>query len=60
MAPNTPTALYITFTAAVDKVSTDRVIATLIDALSKGMRQVHLMISTTGGAIMSGMTLFNL
>jgi len=51
--------LYIAFTAGVDKPSTDRVIAALIDALGKGTCEVHLMISTTGGGIMNGMTLFN-
>jgi ATP-dependent protease ClpP protease subunit len=60
MAPTSPAPpLYIAFTAGVDKASTDRVIATLIDALSKGTREAHLMISTTGGGIMNGMTLFN-
>jgi len=51
--------LCITFTAGVDQGTADRLIATVIGAFDAGVRDFHLMISTTGGGVMNGITVFN-
>jgi ATP-dependent protease ClpP protease subunit len=51
--------LFIWFSAIVDQHSTDTLMNALVAAFNQGVRDVHLLISTAGGAIMNGMTLFN-
>jgi ATP-dependent protease ClpP protease subunit len=54
-----PKPLFIWFSAAIDQNSTDTLMNALVQAYNQGIREVHLLISTSGGAIMNGMTLFN-
>jgi ATP-dependent protease ClpP protease subunit len=51
--------LYVTFTAGIDQNSCDALINTMTGALSQGAKEVHLLLSTSGGGIMQGMTIFN-
>src|SRR5258708_14707985 len=55
----TPQPLYIWFSAPIDQVSADTLMSALVNAYTQGIRDVHLLISTSGGGIMNGMTLFN-
>jgi ATP-dependent protease ClpP protease subunit len=43
----------------VDQRSTDLLINALTNSFTQGVREVHLLLSTVGGGIMNGMTLFN-
>jgi ATP-dependent protease ClpP protease subunit len=54
-----PKPLFIWFSAPVDQGTTDTLMNALVNAYTQGIREVHLLISTSGGAIMNGMTLFN-
>jgi ATP-dependent protease ClpP protease subunit len=54
-----PKPLVIWFSAPIDQNSTDTLMNVLTNAYMQGIRDVHLLISTSGGGIMNGMTLFN-
>jgi ATP-dependent Clp protease, protease subunit len=54
-----PKPLFIWFSAPIDQNSTDTLMNALVNAYTQGIRDVHLLISTSGGGIMNGMTLFN-
>ncbi len=54
-----PKPLFIWFSSGIDQTSVDTLINTLTNAYVQGIREVHLLLSTSGGGIMQGMTLFN-
>jgi ATP-dependent protease ClpP protease subunit len=59
VAATTPRPLFIWFSAPVDQTSTDTLMNAIVNFYTQGIRDVHLLISTSGGGIMNGMTLFN-
>ena len=51
--------LVIWFSAQIDQTSTDTLMTALVTAFNQGIRDVTLLLSTNGGNVMNGMTLFN-
>jgi ATP-dependent protease ClpP protease subunit len=54
-----PKPLFLWFSAAIDQASTDTLMNVIAGAYSQGIKEVHLLLSTSGGGIMNGMTLYN-
>ena len=50
---------YISFSADIDATTTEGLIAVLANCANEGVREVYLMLSTPGGTVSSGMTLYN-
>ena len=59
LAPQPPKKLYLSFTAKVNDQTTTALMNTLAAALQQGMKELTLMLSTPGGSVMHGMTLYN-
>jgi ATP-dependent protease ClpP protease subunit len=57
--PQEPKPLYIWFSCMVDQTSVDTLMNAIVISYNQGVRDVHLLLSTSGGGIMQGMTLFN-
>lgn len=56
--PISPT-VYVAFSAEINVSTTESLIATLANLSNQGVQHVYLLLSTPGGAVMSGMTLYN-
>ena len=54
-----PKVVYVSFTAEIVPQTTEALIACLSDMVNKGVRNVYLMLSTPGGSVMHGITLYN-
>ena len=52
-------AAYITFSAEINTSTTESLLAVLAQAVTEGYEEVHLLLSTQGGSVMSGMNLYN-
>jgi ATP-dependent Clp protease, protease subunit len=52
--------VYITFTADIDPRTTEALITVLSDCADQGAQSVYLLLSTDGGSVMHGMTLYNM
>lgn len=54
-----PSPLYVSFSAEINPNTTESLIAVMANAVTKGVRDVYLLISTGGGSVMHGMNLYN-
>lgn len=54
-----PQPTYVSFSGPITLVSAQLLIAQLASLVSQGVSDVHLLISTPGGEVMSGITLYN-
>lgn len=55
-----PDTVYVIFTAEVNVSTSETLIAVLSQYVNQGIKTVHLLLSTPGGAVMSGLTLYNI
>lgn len=51
--------VYVSFSAEINANTTESLIALLSDLSNKGTQRVYLMLSTPGGSVMHGITLYN-
>jgi ATP-dependent protease ClpP protease subunit len=58
-APPAPDIVYVSFSAEINPNTTETLIATVSNISNKGVKNIYLMISTPGGAVMNGMNLYN-
>jgi len=54
-----PGTVYISFSAEIVPNTTETLIATASNFANQGVKQLYLMLSTPGGSVMHGMTLYN-
>jgi ATP-dependent protease ClpP protease subunit len=59
-APPTPDIVYVSFSAEINPNTTETLIATVSNISNKGVKNVYLLISTPGGAVMNGINLYNI
>jgi ATP-dependent protease ClpP protease subunit len=57
--PQAPEMVYVSFAAEINPTTTEALIAAISQAVNQGVKKVYLMLSTPGGAVMSGLTLYN-
>jgi membrane-bound ClpP family serine protease len=57
--PQPPKSLYLSFTAKVNDQTTTSLLNVLAAAIQQGTMKITLMLSTPGGSVMHGMTLYN-
>lgn len=57
--PHVNDTLYISFSAEVSQHTTETLIAVVADGVQKGMKTIYLLLSTPGGGVMQGMTIYN-
>jgi ATP-dependent Clp protease, protease subunit len=57
--PTQPTKLFLSFTAKVNEQTTTALMNVLAAAIQQGIKDLTLMLSTPGGSVMHGMTLYN-
>ncbi len=55
-----PETVYVSFSAEINPNTTETLIATISNMANKGVKTVHLLISTPGGSVMNGMNLYNI
>lgn len=58
-APAPPKIVYVVFTAEIVPATTEALMAATSDMANKGVREIYLMLSTPGGSVMHGITLYN-
>ncbi len=58
-APAKPATVYVSFCAEVIPATTEILIRTCADLSNKGVQHVYLLLSTPGGSVMHGLTVFN-
>jgi ATP-dependent protease ClpP protease subunit len=58
-APKSPDTIYINFSAEIIPSTTETLIATIGNAVNQGVKTVYLMLSTPGGQVMNGLTIYN-
>jgi len=51
--------VYVSFTAEIIPSTTEALLRTMSDLTNQGAKTVHLLLSTLGGSVMHGMTLYN-
>ena len=54
-----PDTVYVSFSAEVTPHTTENLIAVMANQANQGVKNVHLLLSTPGGSVMHGMTLYN-
>jgi ATP-dependent protease ClpP protease subunit len=54
-----PETVYVSFTAEIQPATAEALISVLGQQASNGVKHVHLMLSSPGGAVMSGFTIYN-
>ena len=62
MAPVQPPpadTVYVSFSAEIVPKTTEALLAVLADQVNRGVRNVHLLLSTPGGSVMNGLNLYN-
>ena len=60
--PNIPTkasVLYVIFTAEINPTTVEKLTAVMVQAAKKLVKEVYLAISTPGGQVQAGITLYN-
>lgn len=50
---------YISFSAEINPSTTEVLLATMAQCVNNGVKDVHLLLSTPGGAVMNGLTIYN-
>jgi ATP-dependent protease ClpP protease subunit len=58
-SPPHSTKLYLSFTAKVNDQTTTLLMNSLASAIQQGIKELTLLLSTPGGSVMHGMTLYN-
>lgn len=51
--------VYVTFSAPIDPITTQGLIATLTQVVNQGASEIYLAMSTPGGSVMNGMNIYN-
>jgi len=54
-----PTLAFVSFSAEINPNTTEALIAGISNLANHGVKQVHLLLSTPGGSVMHGITLYN-
>jgi len=57
--PQSPPVVYISFSAEIVPQTTEALIAAVSDLVNKHVRHIYLMLSTPGGSVMHGITIYN-
>ena len=57
-APQQTTA-YVSFSAEINQTTTEGLLAAVAELTMKGVTTIYLMLSTSGGNVMNGMTIYN-
>jgi ATP-dependent protease ClpP protease subunit len=55
-----PSKVFISFSAEINPNTTESLIASMSQCANQNVPEVHLLISTPGGAVMNGMNLYNI
>lgn len=55
----TPPVTYVSFSAEINPSTTESLIAVMANCANKGVQEVYLMLSTPGGKVMNGVSLYN-
>ena len=58
-AQQLPAPLYVSFSAEINPNTTESLIAVMANAVTKGVKDVYLLLSSPGGSVMHGMNLYN-
>jgi ATP-dependent Clp protease, protease subunit len=53
-------SIYVTFSAEINQNTTEALIALLSQQINMGVKEVYLLLSTSGGNVMNGLNLFNI
>lgn len=54
-----PQQVFVSFSAEINANTTESLIAAMANCANQGVKEVHLLMSTPGGAVMNGMNLYN-
>jgi ATP-dependent Clp protease, protease subunit len=54
-----PLPTYVSFSAEIIPNTTESLIAVMANLVNQGVQEIHLLLSTPGGSVMHGMTLYN-
>jgi ATP-dependent protease ClpP protease subunit len=54
-----PTVAYVSFSAEINQTTAEGLLAAIGELVGKGFKTIYLMLSTSGGNIMNGMTIYN-
>lgn len=57
--PTPPLTTYVAFSAEINVKTTESLIAVLMNCVSQGVKQVCILLSTPGGAVVNGINLYN-
>lgn len=58
-APSRAQTVYVSFSAEINAHTTESLIAIMAECATRGAQEVHLLLSTPGGAVMNGINLYN-
>jgi len=56
---NMPSTVYVSFSAEIIPNTIESLLAVMANCVNQGVKVVYLMLSTPGGSVMSGLTLYN-
>lgn len=59
MPPNPPTEFFLSFSAEINPSTTENLIAVMAQLCNQGAAKVNLLLSTPGGSVMHGFTIYN-
>src|ERR1700689_2577824 len=57
--PTPPPVVYVSFSAEINANTTESLLATMAQCANQQVQEVHLLLSTPGGAVMNGLNLYN-
>jgi len=57
--PTTPSRVYVSFTAEIIPVTTEALLGAMAEQANKGVQELYLLLSTPGGQVMNGITLYH-
>ncbi len=55
-----PVVAYVSFSAEINQTTTEGLLAAIAELLQKGNRTIYLMLSTPGGNVQNGVTIYNI